>query len=102
MIHQHGFTQQGWECPKCGRVYSPTTIMCLSCPQKVKTNITTNTPWNTITVPNDSVKNDDNVFFPTGTTANVCFEFTPDENINHTKCKKCGVEKFQHPTITNL
>ena len=23
--------QQGWQCPVCGRVYSPTTIMCLMC-----------------------------------------------------------------------
>jgi len=23
--------QQGWQCPICGRVYSPTTIMCLCC-----------------------------------------------------------------------
>lgn len=22
---------QGWECPKCGRVYSPTVPMCLYC-----------------------------------------------------------------------
>ena len=22
---------QGWICPKCGRVYSPTTIMCICC-----------------------------------------------------------------------
>ena len=22
---------QGWECPKCGRVYSPTTPMCFHC-----------------------------------------------------------------------
>lgn len=22
---------KGWECPKCGRVYSPSTIMCLYC-----------------------------------------------------------------------
>jgi uncharacterized OB-fold protein len=98
MIHQHGFTQQGWECPKCGRVYSPTTIMCLSCPQTVKTNTTTNTPWSTITVPND-----DNVFYPSGSNINLCFEFTPDESTSSaTKCKKCGMEKFQHPTITNL
>jgi uncharacterized OB-fold protein len=26
------FPQQGWECPKCGRVYSPSTIMCVTCP----------------------------------------------------------------------
>lgn len=25
------FGQQGWICPKCGRVYSPTTPMCLYC-----------------------------------------------------------------------
>ena len=23
--------QQGWQCPLCGRVYSPTTTMCLYC-----------------------------------------------------------------------
>ena len=22
---------EGWECPKCGRVYSPNTSMCFSC-----------------------------------------------------------------------
>lgn len=25
------FGQQGWICPKCGRVYSPFTQMCLHC-----------------------------------------------------------------------
>lgn len=25
------FYQQGWVCPKCGRVYSPTTVMCMYC-----------------------------------------------------------------------
>ena len=25
------FTPQGWQCPVCGRVYSPTTPMCFSC-----------------------------------------------------------------------
>lgn len=23
--------QQGWQCPLCGRVYSPNTMMCLYC-----------------------------------------------------------------------
>lgn len=23
--------QKGWECPKCGRVYSPSTLMCYYC-----------------------------------------------------------------------
>lgn len=31
------FGQQGWICPKCGRVYSPFTQMCLYC----KSNNTT-------------------------------------------------------------
>ena len=22
---------KGWECPKCGRVYSPSTVQCLHC-----------------------------------------------------------------------
>ena len=26
---------QGWQCPVCGRVYSPTTPMCYHCPGKV-------------------------------------------------------------------
>ena len=31
----------GWCCPKCGRVYSPTQMMCLYCPTKeVLTNST--------------------------------------------------------------
>lgn len=25
------FAWQGWECPKCGRVYSPSTSMCMYC-----------------------------------------------------------------------
>lgn len=28
-------TQKGWECPKCGRVYSPSTAMCYFCPGTV-------------------------------------------------------------------
>jgi len=30
-------TPMGWECPKCGRVYAPTIMMCFSCPQPVVT-----------------------------------------------------------------
>jgi ribosomal protein S27AE len=97
MIHQHGFTQQGWECPKCGKVYSPTTIMCFYCPQTVKTNITTNTPWNTVTVTNDIING------TTTDTTTICFDFVNDTiNTSSTKCMKCGLEKWQHPIITNL
>lgn len=31
--------EQGWECPKCRRVYAPSTPMCFSCP--AATTITT-------------------------------------------------------------
>lgn len=27
--------QQGWQCPCCSKVYSPTTPMCFYCPPKV-------------------------------------------------------------------
>lgn len=42
--------QQGWTCPKCGRVYSPSTPMCFYCGRDSKV---INTP-NTTGVPNDS------------------------------------------------
>ena len=31
------FPQQGWECPKCGGVYSPTTPQCFRCPEQTVT-----------------------------------------------------------------
>lgn len=34
------FGQQSWICPKCGRVYSPTTPMCLYC--KNETSVVSN------------------------------------------------------------
>ena len=35
--------QQGWQCPLCGRVYSPTTMMCLYCGNEEKSVLTTYT-----------------------------------------------------------
>lgn len=29
--HTVNFAPQGWQCPVCGRVYSPTTPMCYYC-----------------------------------------------------------------------
>ena len=35
------YAQQGWQCPICKRVYSPTTPMCFYCGQESKTVTTT-------------------------------------------------------------
>lgn len=35
--------QYGWVCPKCGRVYSPTTSSCLFCGPGVSYTVTANT-----------------------------------------------------------
>ena len=32
------FVNKGWQCPICGRVYSPTTPMCFYCGNKVIAN----------------------------------------------------------------
>lgn len=34
---------QGWVCPKCGRVYSPTTPMCYYCGNGMTSNYTCRT-----------------------------------------------------------
>ena len=31
MSYEFHFTQQGWQCPVCGAVYSPMTIQCVNC-----------------------------------------------------------------------
>lgn len=33
---------QGWECPKCGRVYAPSVAMCWYCPP-IKATASSNT-----------------------------------------------------------
>ena len=38
-----GFAQQGWQCPVCKRVYSPTTPMCWYCGNGTVTTSTTTT-----------------------------------------------------------
>ena len=37
------FVQQGWECPKCGHVYSPSMVMCSYCPQQATVTTSTGT-----------------------------------------------------------
>jgi uncharacterized OB-fold protein len=44
MIIENTGIQQGWQCPVCGRVYSPITPMCYYCGGEQKTiTYTTNT-----------------------------------------------------------
>lgn len=38
-----GFAAQGWQCPICKRVYSPTTPMCWYCGGEKKTVVSTGT-----------------------------------------------------------
>lgn len=48
MITEKAFTNymQGWECPKCGRVYSPYTHMCPYCgPKHSHETVTTDLPY---------------------------------------------------------
>lgn len=35
------FMKQGWECPKCGAVMSPTTSVCVNCRGNIVTNVVT-------------------------------------------------------------
>lgn len=64
---------QGWECPKCGRVYSPTTPMCLHCvPSKVETITTTETGGTNISE-----------LLTTGATANSIKDISQSE---HARC----------------
>ncbi len=47
----NNLVQQGWQCPICKRVYSPTTFMCFYCGGESKTFATTTTPGSaTVTI----------------------------------------------------
>jgi len=77
---QTTFIPQGWECPKCQRVYSPTTSMCTQCPQHIQGVATTGT---TLIV---------------GSTATYMGHNF--ESVKGGKCKICGKRKSEHPNIT--
>lgn len=47
----NNYVPQGWQCPICKRVYSPTTQMCMYCGEEQKTTITTSsTPASRVVV----------------------------------------------------
>ena len=56
MLNEIG-AQQGWQCPICKRVYSPSTMMCFYCGGERKTGISTDgtdidwTKQQSVTVP---------------------------------------------------
>lgn len=43
MYDEPNLIQQGWQCPVCKRVYSPTTSMCWYCGGDQKVNVSTST-----------------------------------------------------------
>ena len=79
---QSTFIQQGWECPKCKRVYSPTTSMCSHCPEYSQGYISTGT---TLTVSSNTYSH--------------AFE-SDKKSTSKTKCIICGLEKWQHPNTS--
>ena len=50
MINEFSIASQGWQCPICGRVYSPITPMCYYCggEQRIYTTVGTTTETNNI------------------------------------------------------
>ena len=76
-MNDFNFIAQGWECPKCKRIYSPTTTMCIACPSL--TGSTTFGTSSTLSVHN--------------------FQQTEGTSSN-TKCRICGLEEWQHPRIS--
>ena len=42
-MDNNNFVQQGWQCPICKRIYSPTTTMCYYCNQDTITTSSTDT-----------------------------------------------------------
>lgn len=51
------YVQQGWQCPLCGRVYSPWTSMCHYCGGDSKTFTVTTVPEKGTTLNGKNVEN---------------------------------------------
>lgn len=87
---QNVLIQQGWECPKCGRVYSPTTGMCYTCVRQTESVTSTTTDSKSIN------------FQASGTSTAMLHNFTVSEDCKSSEpvCSICGLEEFRHPAIT--
>jgi hypothetical protein len=130
-MYSTNFIPQGWECPKCKRVYSPTTTMCAHCPEHkqgitssgtgtintlsvhtferdgtsdickkcgksyLNHHIISNTTYNTPISNIDTFNNTSS-----GTMRTHNFE-SDKKSTSKTKCKICGLEKWQHPNISH-
>ena len=104
---------QGWECPKCGRVYSPSTTMCFTCvgftvsvPSVFSPNGTGNPNVNpTFTTSSTDSKIDLTATLKRGdvttNTGKICDKFEPSP-FNPFFCQKCGVGISNHASITPL
>lgn len=70
------FAPKGWQCPKCGRIYSPSTPMCWYCDGQTVTNSpTTSTPINWDEYLRKTVISSDDT--PPVTLNSETFEFNP-------------------------
>jgi uncharacterized OB-fold protein len=85
MSYPNQTIQQGWECPKCGRIYSPTTPMCLHCPQEIKPSVNIDT--------NDLVTR-------TYTSTSIGVHNFVASQENPFKCAICGAYETSHPFFT--
>ena len=83
--------QQGWECPKCGGVYSPLTNKCNVCPQSTTLGTSTST---STTNSSTSLTHFCSGFEPS-------FQPSPKvASVEKVPCKKCGRYFHQHPAVS--
>lgn len=104
---------QGWECPKCGRVYSPSTAMCFTC---VGFTVSVPSVWlnpngtgNPNPYPTFTTSSSDSKIDLTATlhgesvtnNAKICDKFEPSP-FNPYHCRKCGISISSHASATKL
>ena len=62
-MYDFSYTPQGWQCPVCKRVYSPSTLMCLYCGGD-KVNVTTGSNVGTTATPVGIIGDTDIPIYP--------------------------------------